>query len=70
MEDMKVTAAGYDFPYYAGADLVDPMKPGLTRIDDAPYPGASSLPEAERRQRLGFDVAGLVALIRSLLRVV
>jgi len=26
--------------YYAGADLLDPMKPGLTRIDDAPYPGA------------------------------
>src|SRR5215813_14032547 len=26
--------------YYAGADLTDPMKPGLTRTDDAPYPGA------------------------------
>ena len=46
--------------YYAGADLIDPMKPGLTRIDDAPYPGAylRPFPEAERRCRLGFDVAG------------
>src|SRR6478736_5758577 len=26
--------------YYAGADLTDPMKPGLTRIDESPYPGA------------------------------
>ncbi|HEY3224048.1 MAG TPA: serine hydrolase domain-containing protein [Pseudolabrys sp.] len=46
--------------YYAGADLVDPMKPGLTRIDNAPYRGAylRPFPRAERRQRLGFDVAG------------
>jgi CubicO group peptidase (beta-lactamase class C family) len=26
--------------YYAGADIMEPMKPGLTRTDDAPYPGA------------------------------
>jgi CubicO group peptidase (beta-lactamase class C family) len=26
--------------FYAGADPLDPMKPGLTRADDAPYPGA------------------------------
>ena len=26
--------------YYAGADLMVPMKPGLTRTDDLPYPGA------------------------------
>src|SRR5262249_46205980 len=26
--------------FYAGADPVDPMKPGLNRADDAPYPGA------------------------------
>jgi CubicO group peptidase (beta-lactamase class C family) len=26
--------------YYAGADLMDPMKPGLSRTDDSPYPGA------------------------------
>ncbi|MBX9651255.1 MAG: beta-lactamase family protein, partial [Xanthobacteraceae bacterium] len=26
--------------YYAGADLMDPMKPGLTRTDNAPFPGA------------------------------
>jgi len=26
--------------YYRGADRMDPMKPGLTRIDDQPYPQA------------------------------
>lgn len=26
--------------YYAGANLFNPMEPGLTRTDDAPYPGA------------------------------
>jgi CubicO group peptidase (beta-lactamase class C family) len=30
--------------YYAGADLAEPMKPGLTRMDDAPYPGANLRP--------------------------
>ena len=24
--------------YYAGADLMEPMKPGLTRLDNSPYP--------------------------------
>src|SRR5262245_63674382 len=24
--------------FYAGADPIDPMKPGLARADDAPYP--------------------------------
>ena len=32
--------------YYAGADPIDPMKPGLTRADDAPYPGAYLRPVA------------------------
>lgn len=26
--------------YYVGTDLAEPMKPGLTRADDGPYPGA------------------------------
>jgi hypothetical protein len=28
--------------YYAGADLLNPLLPGLTRTDDAPYPGVSA----------------------------
>src|SRR5215467_11651608 len=32
--------------YYAGADPMDPMKPGLSRIDNAPYPGAYLRPVA------------------------
>src|SRR6185295_13272223 len=30
--------------YYAGADIMAPMKPGLTRTDNAPFPGASLTP--------------------------
>jgi CubicO group peptidase (beta-lactamase class C family) len=46
--------------YYAGADLLEPMKPGLTCMDDAPYPGANlrPVPETERRWRLSFNFAG------------
>jgi CubicO group peptidase (beta-lactamase class C family) len=55
--------------YYAGADLMNPMKPGLTRTDNSPYPGAYLRPVAR------FDGGGglvstlpdMVALIRSLL---
>src|SRR5258708_5923840 len=32
--------------YYAGADLMEPMKPGLTRTDNAPFPGAYLRPIA------------------------
>lgn len=55
--------------YYAGADLVDPMKPGLSRTDDSPYPGAYLRP-APRLSGGGGLVSTLpdmVALIRSLL---
>ncbi|MDP3690707.1 MAG: serine hydrolase [Bradyrhizobium sp.] len=38
--------------YYAGADLMDPMKPGLTRTDN------SAVAEAERRWRPGVELAG------------
>ena len=46
--------------YYAGADLMDPMKPGLTRTDNSPYPGAylRPVPTAQWRRRAGLDLAG------------
>lgn len=55
--------------YYAGADPLDPMKPGLTRIDDAPYPGAflSSVPRLSGGGGLVSTLPDMVALLRSLL---
>jgi CubicO group peptidase (beta-lactamase class C family) len=55
--------------YYAGADLSDPMKPGLTRIDDAPYPGAYLRPFPRQNGGAGLvsTLPDMVALIRSLL---
>lgn len=54
--------------YYAGADLTDPMKPGLTRIDDAPYPGAYLRPFPRQSGGSGLvsTLPDMVALIRSL----
>ena len=45
--------------YYAGADLMEPMKPGLTRTDNAPFPGAYLRPDcaAQWRRRTGFNAA-------------
>ena len=45
--------------YYAGADIMEPMKPGLTRIDNAPFPGAYLKPDraAQWRRRPGLDHA-------------
>ena len=45
--------------YYAGADLMEPMKPGLTRTDNSPFPGAYLRPDraAQRRRRSGLDHA-------------
>src|SRR3982074_2377080 len=56
--------------YYAGADPIDPMKPGLTRADDAPYPGAYLRPFPRQNGGAGLVSAlpAMVALIRSLLR--
>jgi CubicO group peptidase (beta-lactamase class C family) len=56
--------------YYAGADIMDPMKPGLTRIDNAPYPGAYLRPTARLNGGGGLvsTMPDMVALIRSLLR--
>jgi CubicO group peptidase (beta-lactamase class C family) len=55
--------------YYAGADLVDPMKPGLTRTDDAPYPGAylRPVPRLNGGGGLVSTLPDMVALIRGLL---
>ena len=52
--------------YYTGAD---PMKPGLTRIDDAPYPGAYLRPFPRQNAGAGLvsTLPDMVALIRSLL---
>jgi CubicO group peptidase (beta-lactamase class C family) len=55
--------------YYAGTDLLDPMKPGLTRADDAPYPGAyvKPVPRLSGGGGLVSSLHDMVALIRSLL---
>jgi CubicO group peptidase (beta-lactamase class C family) len=55
--------------YYAGADLMDPMKPGLTRIDDLPYPHAFLRPVARLSGAHGLvsTMPDMVTLVRSLL---
>ena len=56
--------------YYVGADLVDPMKPGLTRADDAPYPGAYVRPFPRQNGGTGLvsTLPDMVALIRACFR--
>jgi len=53
--------------YYAGADLLDPMKPGLTRLEGAPYPGANLKPFARLSGGGGLvsTLPDMVALVRS-----
>jgi CubicO group peptidase (beta-lactamase class C family) len=55
--------------YYAGADLMEPMKPGLTRTDNAPFPGAYLRPIARLNGGGGLvsTLPDMLALIRSLL---
>ena len=55
--------------YYAGADLMDPMKPGLTRTDNSPYSGAylKPVPRFNGGGGLVSTLPDTVALIRSLL---
>src|SRR5215813_640408 len=55
--------------FYAGADPIDPVKPGLTRADDAPYPGAylRPFPRESGGSGLVSTLPDMVALIRSLL---
>lgn len=55
--------------YYAGASLTDPLAPGLTRTDDAPYPGAYLRPFARLSGGGGLvsTIGDMIALIRSLI---
>lgn len=55
--------------HYAGADMVDATKPGLTRADDAPYPGAylSPFPRQNGGAGLVSTLPDHVALLRSLM---
>ncbi len=54
--------------YYAGADVLDPLKPGLTRTDDAPYPQAYRRPFARLSGGGGLvtSLPDMIALIRAL----
>ena len=55
--------------YYVGADLMDPMKPGVTRTDNYPYPGAYLRPTPRFNGGGGLvsTLPDMVALIRSFL---
>jgi CubicO group peptidase (beta-lactamase class C family) len=55
--------------YYTGADLMDPIKPGLTRTDNAPWPGAylRAVPRLSGGGGLVSTLPDMVALVRSLL---
>ena len=55
--------------YYAGADLMNPMKPGLTRTDNSPWPGAylRAVPRLSGGGGLVSTLPDMVALVRSLL---
>ena len=55
--------------YYAGADLADPMKPGLTRADDVPYPQAYMRPFPRLSGGAGLisTLPDMLALLRSLM---
>lgn len=55
--------------YYAGADLLDPMRPGLTRADDSPYPQAylRPVPMLSGGWGLVSSLPDMLALLRSLL---
>jgi len=55
--------------YYAGADIMAPMKPGLSRMDNSPFPGAylNPIPRHSGGGGLVTSMPDMVALIRSLL---
>jgi CubicO group peptidase (beta-lactamase class C family) len=67
-----VPEAGQDrlVAYYTGADLLDPTKPGLFRIDDKPYPQAylRPLPRLSGGGGLVTTMPDMLALVRALLR--
>ncbi len=55
--------------YYAGADLMNPLKPGLTRADDMPWPNAYREPVALQSGGGGLvsSLPDTIAFIRALL---
>ncbi|WFU44673.1 serine hydrolase [Bradyrhizobium sp. CB82] len=55
--------------YYRGADVLDPMKPGLWRIDDQPYPQAyrRPFPRLSGGGGLVSTLTDMLALVRALL---
>jgi len=55
--------------YYAGADQKAPMKPGLTRIDASPWPGAylKPFPRQSGGGGLVTTLPDMIALLRGLL---
>lgn len=55
--------------YYVGADLLNPMQPGLTRADDSPYPQAyvRPVPMLSGGGGLVSSLPDMLALLRSLL---
>ena len=55
--------------YYAGADPLDPMKPGLTLLENSPYPGAylQSVPRFSGGGGLVSSLPDMLALMGSLL---
>jgi CubicO group peptidase (beta-lactamase class C family) len=55
--------------YYRGADVLDPMKPGLWRIDELPYPQAYRRPFARLSGGGGLvtTLPDMLALVRALL---
>src|SRR5262249_42856046 len=55
--------------YYRGADLMDPMKPGLARIVDQPYPQAylRPFPRLSGGGGLVTTLPDMLALVRALL---
>ena len=55
--------------YYGGVDFLDPMKPGLVRYDDLPYPGAyrQRMPNESGGGGLVSTLGDTVRFIQSLL---
>lgn len=55
--------------YYAGASVSDPLRPGLKRCDDSPYPQAylTPVPSLSGGGGLVSSLPDMLALIRSLL---
>jgi CubicO group peptidase (beta-lactamase class C family) len=55
--------------YYAGADLADPLKPGLKRVDHLPWPQAylKPVPRLSGGGGLVTTLPDMVALVQSLL---